>query len=56
MAGIGFSLAVAVSYLGIAQLFEQMGNVGYLPPAAAAWSPDVLFALAGLYLMARMRS
>ena len=56
MAGIGFSIAVAISYLGVAQLFEQMGNVGYLPPAVAAWSPDVLFALAGMYLMVRMRS
>jgi lipopolysaccharide export LptBFGC system permease protein LptF len=56
MAGIGFSIAVAISYLGVAQLFEQIGNVGYLPPAVAAWSPDVLFALAGMYLMLRMRS
>ena len=56
MAGIGFSIAVAISYLGVAQLFEQVGNVGYLPPAIAAWSPDVLFALAGMYLTLRMRS
>jgi LPS export ABC transporter permease LptG/LPS export ABC transporter permease LptF len=56
MAGIGFSIGVAISYLGVAQLFEQVGNVSYLPPAIAAWSPDVLFALAGMYLTLRMRS
>jgi lipopolysaccharide export LptBFGC system permease protein LptF len=33
-----------------------MGNVSYLPPAVAAWSPDALFSLAGLYLILRMRS
>ncbi len=42
--------------LGIGTLFEQMGNVGYLQPYVAAWAPDTLFSLAGLYLMLRMRS
>ena len=56
MAGIGVSIAVAMAYLGIGQLFEQIGNVSYLPPQLAAWAPDALFSLAGLYLMLRMRS
>jgi lipopolysaccharide export LptBFGC system permease protein LptF len=30
--------------------------VNQLPPELAAWSPDVLFALMGLYLLLRMRS
>jgi LPS export ABC transporter permease LptG/LPS export ABC transporter permease LptF len=56
MAGIGVSIGVAMAYLGIGQLFEQMGNVNYLPAVVAAWAPDALFTLAGLYFMARMRS
>jgi LPS export ABC transporter permease LptG/LPS export ABC transporter permease LptF len=56
MAGIGVSIGVAMVYLGVGQLFEQVGNVNYLPPAVAAWAPDALFSLAGLYLMLRMRS
>lgn len=56
MAGIGVSIAVAMAYVGVDHLFEQMGNVNYLPPAVAAWTPDALFSLAGLYLMLRMRS
>jgi lipopolysaccharide export LptBFGC system permease protein LptF len=56
MAGVGVSIAVAMAYLGIGQLFEQVGNVNYLPPIIAAWAPDALFSLAGLYLMVRMRS
>jgi lipopolysaccharide export LptBFGC system permease protein LptF len=56
MGGIGISIAIAMAYLGVGQLFEQMGNVNYLPPQVAAWAPDALFSLAGLYLMLRMRS
>ena len=56
MAGIGVSLAVAMAYLAIGKLFEQMGNVNYLPPMIAAWAPDAVFSLAGFYLMLRMRS
>jgi LPS export ABC transporter permease LptG/LPS export ABC transporter permease LptF len=56
MAGIGVSIAIAMAYLGVDRLFEQMGNVNYLPAAVAAWTPDALFSLAGLYLLLRMRS
>ena len=56
MAGVGVSIALAMTYLGVDKLFEQMGNVGYLPPWMSAWAPDTIFSLAGLYLILRMRS
>jgi lipopolysaccharide export LptBFGC system permease protein LptF len=56
MAGIGVSIVVAIAYWGVGQLFEQIGNVNQLPPAVAAWSPDAIFSLTGLYLLMRMRS
>ena len=56
MAGIGASIVIAIAYLGIQPLFEKIGDVGLLPPAMAAWSPDVLFSLVGLYLLLRMHS
>jgi LPS export ABC transporter permease LptG/LPS export ABC transporter permease LptF len=56
MTGVGVSFGVAIAYFALNYLFEQLGNVGQLPPEIAAWSPDVIFALAGLYLMARMRT
>jgi lipopolysaccharide export system permease protein len=56
MTGIGVSLVIAIAYLGVQPLFEKIGDVGGLPPAMAAWSPNVLFALVGLYLLLRMRS
>ena len=42
--------------LSLNALFEQIGTVNQLPPALAAWSPDVMFSLAGLYFLARMRT
>lgn len=56
MAGVGVSIGLAIAYLGIGTLFEQMGNVGYLGPEVAAWAPNTLFSLSGLYLILRMRS
>jgi len=56
MAGIGVSLAIGISYKGLGILFEKLGDAGLLWPTMAAWSPDVLFALAGAYLLLRMRS
>ena len=56
MAGVGVSLAIAVAYWALGQLSEQVGNINLLPAALAAWSPDAVFALAGVYLMARMRT
>jgi LPS export ABC transporter permease LptG/LPS export ABC transporter permease LptF len=56
MTGIGISIAIAIVYLGVSKLFEKIGGVNELPPALAAWAPDALFSLAGLYLLTRMRS
>ncbi len=56
MAGVGLSIGIAVGYLGIGQLFEKLGDAGQLQPSMAAWGPDVVFSLAGLYLLLRMRS
>lgn len=56
MTGIGVSLVIAIAYLAINPLFEKLGDVRLLPPTMAAWSPDVLFGLVGVYLFLRMRS
>jgi len=56
MTGIGLSIAIALSYLGISSVFEKIGELNQLPPAMAAWAPDLMFGLAGAYLLLRMRS
>jgi lipopolysaccharide export LptBFGC system permease protein LptF len=37
-------------------LFGAMGNVNYLPATLAAWSSDVLFGLAGGYLLLKTQT
>ena len=56
MAGVGLSFAIAIAYWSVGKLFEQLGDVNLLPAALAAWSPDVLFAFAGMYFFTRMRT
>lgn len=56
MTGVGISFAIAIVYWTLNATFEQMGDLNQLPPVMAAWSPDVIFSLWGLYLMARMRT
>lgn len=56
LAGIALSIGVAIVYWSVSSLFEAMGNLSQLPPAVAAWSPDVLFSLAGIYLLMRIKT
>jgi LPS export ABC transporter permease LptG/LPS export ABC transporter permease LptF len=56
MAGIGVSFGIAIFYWAVSQLFEQVGNVDQLPPVLAAWAPDAVFTLGGLYFLARLRT
>jgi len=54
VAGIATAIGIGVVYWTISGLFEAMGNLSQLPPAIAAWSPDVVFAFLGGYLILRM--
>ncbi|HEV2425683.1 MAG TPA: LPS export ABC transporter permease LptF [Terriglobia bacterium] len=56
LTGIALSIGIAIVYWSVSSLFEAMGNLGQLPPAVAAWSPDVLFAVGGLYALLRVRT
>jgi lipopolysaccharide export LptBFGC system permease protein LptF len=53
LTGIATAIGIAIVYWVVAGLFEAMGNASMLPPALAAWSPDILFGLAGGYLLLR---
>ena len=56
LTGIALSIGIAIVYWSTSSLFEAMGNLNQLPPAMAAWSPDILFGLAGAYLLLRMKT
>ena len=53
IAGIGTAVGVAIAFWVIGGIFENLGNVNSLPPGLAAWSPDLLFAMVGGYLLLR---
>jgi lipopolysaccharide export LptBFGC system permease protein LptF len=54
LAGMATAIGIAVVYIVISGLFEAMGNANQLPPTLAAWSPDLLFALTGGYLILKV--
>jgi lipopolysaccharide export system permease protein len=56
LTGIAVSIGIAIVYWTASSLFEAMGNLGQLPPAVAAWSPDVLFGLGGIWLLMRVKT
>ncbi|SEG37349.1 LPS export ABC transporter permease LptF/LPS export ABC transporter permease LptG,TIGR04408 [Bryocella elongata] len=53
VAGMGAAVGVAIAFWVVAAIFENLGDVNSLPAVLAAWSPDVLFAIAGSYLLLR---
>ena len=54
LAGMGAGIGLAIVYWVVALFFENLGNVNSLPAVLAAWSPDILFAMAGTYLLLRV--
>jgi lipopolysaccharide export system permease protein len=54
--GIGLSLATTILYLMLFRVSGAMGYTGALDPTAAAWLPNLLFLVAGLVLMWRVRT
>jgi LPS export ABC transporter permease LptG/LPS export ABC transporter permease LptF len=53
IAGMGAAIGLAIAYWVVAGVFENLGNVNTLPAVLAAWSPDLLFGMAGAYLLLR---
>lgn len=56
LAGIGVGLGLGMVLVVANEFFTRLGAIGALPPAMAAWSPDVLFATATTYLLLRLRT
>lgn len=54
LAGVAVAIGVAIGYYIVSGLFEAMGNTNQLPAAMAAWAPDIIFALAGGYLLLKV--
>jgi LPS export ABC transporter permease LptF/LPS export ABC transporter permease LptG len=52
--GVAVAVGIAVVYWTVSGLFEAMGNISQLPPFLAAWSPDLIFALLGGYMILKV--
>ena len=52
--GVAVAVGIAVFYTVVSRLFEAMGDLSQLPPAMAAWSPDLIFVLVGGYLILKV--
>ncbi|MGH9969347.1 MAG: LptF/LptG family permease, partial [Pyrinomonadaceae bacterium] len=50
------AVGLSIAYWGIGGGLQQLGNLGLLPAAVAAWSPPIIFAGAGTYLLSRVRT
>ena len=54
--GVAISLGTTVMFLLITQIMKAVGAGGLLDPTLAAWLPNAVFLLAGLVLLARVRT
>ncbi|HEX5724419.1 MAG TPA: LptF/LptG family permease [Longimicrobiaceae bacterium] len=54
--GVGISLAITIIYMLMFRVGKALGSSGAVEPLLAAWGPNLLFLVAGLILMARVRT
>ncbi len=54
--GVGISLAVTMIYLMMFKVGEAMGESGAAHPLIAAWTPNVVFLIAALALLKKVRT
>jgi lipopolysaccharide export LptBFGC system permease protein LptF len=54
--GVGVGMVLAIVYWLMLSVFGAMGAGGVISPMIAAWSPNVLFAAAALYLILTVRT
>lgn len=50
------AVAIGLAFWGGIAIFQQAGEYGLLPPPVAVWSPLIIFAAVGVYLLTRMRT
>lgn len=53
---VGYAIGLWLLFMGTTSLFEQLGLGGSLSPELSVWSPLVLFALLGVYLLTKVKT
>ena len=54
--GIGVSLGTTIVFLMLIQLTKAIGGRGAIDPELAAWIPNIIFAIVGVWLLTRVRT
>ncbi len=54
--GVGLSLGITITFLVSIQLTKAIGGQDVMDPILAAWTPNLLFGLIGVILLARVRT
>lgn len=54
--GIGIALVLGIVYWMVFAILTKFGEVGNLPPLLAAWSANILFALAAMYMFVHVET
>lgn len=53
---IGYAVGIWLLFMGITNVFEQFGQNGFLSPNIAVWSPILLFAVLGAFLLTKVKT
>lgn len=56
LVGIGLSIVIGMLYWGAIGIFKSMGYAGFLAVPLAAWGPNLIFGLIGIYLILSVRT
>ena len=54
--GVGVSLGITIVYLMLFKVAGAAGSSGAIPPRLAAWLPNVVFSVASVVLIRRVRT
>jgi len=54
--GIGLCVAVGIFYWATFTLFDKLGGINRLSPLIAAWFPNLIFGVAGIWMMLRVKT
>ena len=54
--GIGLGIVLALSYWFVMSVFVAIGKAGLLPPALAAWTPNVIVTACAIYLLLKAKT
>jgi lipopolysaccharide export LptBFGC system permease protein LptF len=54
--GIGLCVAVGIFYWSTFELFDKLGGIKSLSPFIAAWFPNLIFGLGGVWMMLRVKT